>query len=263
MNFGPEGGRLEFHQCEFLGEASMEIKRSDDSIGVGFHYCNLEGLRFSTLPYKEVQIEFDEIKKWNSEKKWWHASRKKILDESQETTSGVKLVQLYSFLENYFYDNQDYSLASDFYIGQMVSMRRDVNYGRTSKVANWFYQVISSYGEAITRPLLAIAIALVLLFVPIITLFSGTTVTRLEDGSQNADAHTVNYDLFSPGPNEYLWNDYQSAFLANLALSTIDRKSELAPPPDSYQKAFLVGGNLTSIDACLFSNCGHQAEIHS
>ena len=202
------------------------------------------GLLISALPRDKVKIEFENILSWDETKHWYKWPRKRIRDEKTYSSDPVKVIDSYRYLEKYFFDNSDFNLARHFYIGQMVMTRKDGNYDWPSKILNRIYQFISNYGESIIRPLIGLVFSLVIF--PILLLLSGMNVNR-----PYCEAPVwANYDLEQVITNRnttYLWNDYKSVFGANLALSTFDRKHELSPPSDSFQRGLLVIETLINV----------------
>lgn len=237
---------LEFRQVEFRKDAFLDFRISGENIGIAFRYCNLEGLQISSLPRHKTQIEFENIKKWDEKRKWYQVRRLKIRDEQTLKDNPVKLVDTYRFLEKHFYDKSDYSLASQFYIGQMIALRKDKNYYWPSKVLNWLYQKTSNYGESKRRAILTLF--LIWLVFPVFLLMMGMPVSRTSNGQ--VLVVTVNYGLrciFDETDWSQFWRDYRSVFCSNLSLSTIDRKHELSPPPDSPQRVLLIVESLINV----------------
>jgi len=255
VNIRPEEDWLEFRHCVFSGQADFEVRPNEKVAGIRFAYCNLEGLLFSTLPRGKSRIEFENITGWCTRKRRYQWPRKKIRDEFNEPYDAIKVIDNYRFLEKYFYDHSDASLARHFYIGQMVALRRDPNYDKASRLMNRLYQLVSNYGASVLRP--ATAILLSLAIFPLFLLFSGINVHREQSAPQNMredydkvdrgqdtlQIRLTNYDIgsvWNKGWGGHFWEDYRSAVGANLSLSTFDRRHELSPPSDSISKGLLV-----------------------
>jgi|GEM_PF-6336300 len=229
---------FEFRNCEFIGRADIGVRTEEHVAGIRFAYCNLGGLIVSTLPRDTTRIEFENIREWYENRNWRPWQRKKIRDEAETPIDPIKVIDSYRFLEKYFYEHSDTSLARHFYIGQMVALRSDPNYDKPSRFVNRLYQLVSNYGESIWRP--AICLILSLAVFPFLLLFSGIKVNLGQDTER---VEFVNYDVgrgFNDVATIQFWSDYRSAVGANLSLSTFDRKHELSPPSDSVSKGILV-----------------------
>lgn len=237
---------LEFRLVEFRGDANLGFKIRGEIPAMKFAYCNLEGLLFYTLPRDDIAIEFDNIKQWGKRKKWYQGRPLEIRDESTGGMDSVRLVDTYRFLEKYHYNHSGYSLASQFYLGQMVALRRDKEYKRPSRILNHLYQLVSNYGESLIRPIIALFITW--LIFPVILLFTGMNVNT--STARGPVVKQVNYELswfFDTDKFAEFWSDYNSALGANLALSTIDRKNELSPLPDSLTRILIVGETVLNV----------------
>lgn len=244
IDFESKSHWFEFRNCEFHGDADLEIRGVGNIQGLRFAYCNLAGLKIATLPKEGARIEFENNKQWDEDSKWYQWPRKRIRDERAYASDPVKVIDMYRYLEQYFYRHSDFNLARHFYIGQMIVTRHDENYERYSKVLNVLYQAVSNYGDSVLRPA-ALLLCSFILF-PIILLFAGINVDRLDNGSPT----WVNYQIkqvFTGNDTGHFWADYKSAFGANLSLSTFDRKHEFSPPSDSLQKGILIIETLINI----------------
>lgn len=239
FEFKPKMGEMEFRQVEFTDRSNLDFLAGKDLKKVAFRYCNLEGLLISSLPRKEVEIRFENVKKWHDKKKWYNFARYKIRDEADIKDDAVKIIDSYRFLEKYFYDNSDYNLATHFHVGLMHAFLKDKNYRWFSKFINRLYWLISNYGESLVRPLCTLLVIWIVF--PFILLFAGVDIHRSVNGEQ--EIVEVNYDLGSSvGQVTFsrFWSDYSSAFWLNTSLSTIDRNNILAPKPDSFQRALTI-----------------------
>ena len=239
---------LEFVDCKIETDSDFGLALSDEHLALRFADCDLSGLRVSSLPMrkKNVSIDFDVGSQWYLKRRFYHWRRSKIRDEDLPDVNPITVIDCYSYLEKYYYERSNYNLARHFYVGQMVSMRRDPNLDSPSRFLNWLYKLVSNYGESILRPICCLALTLIVF--PCFLLLAGTKVHR--DTSKGEEIVQVNYDCEFDLDNmdvDQLWADYLSAFGANLSLSTFDRKHELSPPSDSLQKGMLVAETVLNV----------------
>jgi hypothetical protein len=237
LGYGATSDLLEFRLVKFLGQADLHFRGSDKLGGVAFRFCDLTGLRISSIPRDRFRLEFEEISNWKPRKRQVFYSRIKIRDELQNGPA-VELVDTYRFLEKYFFDHSDFALASQFHVGLLVAERRTPNYRLLSRFLNRLYQITSNYGESILRPILSLLI--VWLTIPLVLLFLGMPVNRPGNDAP-VKANWIPTSESAGRTWVLFWNDYKSAFSSNLVLSTIDRKTEFSPPSDSLQKVILLG----------------------
>jgi hypothetical protein len=230
---------LEFRQTEFHKDAYLDLRVSGTIPGIRFAYCDLSGLQIASLPIGKVAIDFEEIRKWNETKKWYQSRRAKIMDEQTLRGQPVKLVDVYRHLERYFYEHSDFSLASQFHIGQMVAIRKQKYYSFTGAVVNRLYQLTSNYGNSLIRPLISLLVTWCVF--PIVLLLLGMPVNKTINGTEVPITTTWSFRPPTDMDNmKTAVSEFASAFGSNLSLSTIDRKHELSPPSDSLQKILLI-----------------------
>lgn len=164
--------------------------------------------------------------------------RERIIDEEKIANDPVRLVDTYRFLENHFHERSDYSLASQFFIGQMKAQRMDSNYGWGPSLLNWLYEKTSSYGEALIRPL--VTFGLVALVCTFALLFTGTKVRRVSDSGKPYVAEVQYLPTLESESWDEFWTDFQTTLFGNFGSSTINRSHELAPSAGSFGQVIVI-----------------------
>ena len=127
------------------------------------------------------------------------------------------IAQLYKRLRANYEENLNYAQAGDFHIGEMEMYRK----GKGEPIdrgITWLYKVLSNYGESYRRPL--VWIALLLLLFPLLYMFAG--ITPKIGGSQ------IQYylDLSFKGilPNLEKLKDFWSSFIYSLSVFSLIRE---------------------------------------
>lgn len=222
------GQRLSFHRTKFLNSAELKGVQTE---GVTIQGCDLRGFRFlDVLPNTEF-YDIEDVR-WPRKRvfRWWKGRH--FVPDEPEAPKSSKLRNFYRELHKTYYDQNEFQLARDFYIGFMVMKRRTMKGERVTQVLDWLYEKTSLYGESIRRPFLCL-IALWLIC-PLILLALGV---RLEPGQSEVVQRVRLWPLGNP---IFFTQVYWKAFVLNLSLSTIVRTSELQPVITSAQNALLI-----------------------
>ncbi|MCJ7498312.1 MAG: hypothetical protein MUO78_09320 [candidate division Zixibacteria bacterium] len=123
------------------------------------------------------KVEFVDVD-WYKKK-----GRNKIFDEIMAVPYDYPLVsQVYRRLRANYEENLNYAEAGDFHIGEM-EMRRKGEKNIFNKGIIWLYKLISNYGESYRRPL--VWIALLLLVFPLLYMLVGIVPPTQINGSQS------------------------------------------------------------------------------
>jgi len=205
-----------------------------------FLETDMSDIRFSDVEWPERDVEWPEqgrrISKWFKRKavydeiapdlKWlrWNDSENKEVTKEPLKYQYNLIAQLYRSLQANYISNYRFPEAGDFYIGEQEMMRKAKGKIRQYLCTNFFYKIISNYGESFTVPFLWLLLTLFVF--PGLLLYGGI---NLDYDSQITDlVETVNYDwTWSPKDLLLLNNHYWKAFGANISFVTFHR-SEIA-----------------------------------
>lgn len=223
---------LKFDEITFRDEARLSFTKDTRIDSIAFINSDLSGLVISDIMQDEYPIAFHGQTTWKTVRssKFGIRRRRGLQDELCIDVPSVNAVHAYKRLENYFYERSDYNLSSDFYLGAMVAHRREPGTGRVERIISWLYDHLASFGNSISRPLVAF---------PTVFMCIGLT-----DGSRE---YTITTDWEEVASFTQIREDYYTAMKASINLSAFDRTNKASPSITSIRKAVLTGETILNI----------------
>ncbi len=164
---------VDLHACRFAGAHGLDGLR-------------LEGVRFAQPPDGWQRLRARRWVRWTrrrtvaEEHQWrathgfgagWYRAEEGAkapvwLDGVSESPTAEQIARVYRDLRKAHEDSKDEPGAADFYYGEM-EMRRHSDAPRGERAILWLYWLVSGYGLRATRALLALAVTIALLALPL------------------------------------------------------------------------------------------------